>query len=356
MKTNSIHRALPFAVLALAGIACSSAPTADPSEAKAQAQVTADDEDLVKEAHDSADVRSKLDYLEGVGWARPDFSAAKIEHHQGGASVVVRLTRDGAKAAVDLLYTLDEAGARMVLLRPDGAASAKVLAESLDPEGSQADEGVSEAELAKIVPDVEAPEAAAPLAVLPCGHIRPGQSLYAGQTLTSCHNGYRLAMQGDGNLVLYIGSAPTWSSRTNGKGGYRATMQGDGNFVVYTRANHAVWATGHLRAGDSMVLQDDGNLVKETGSSVTWATGTNCESGCVGVCKSWSCGYISKVGLNAACRSSDDPYAEYFYKTLRWGHTIPGFCGTGTYADYRGYGIACPVTHSLSIFFCGTPP
>lgn len=46
----------------------------------------------------------------------------------------------------------------------------------------------------------------------------------------------RLLMQTDGNLVLYRGSTPLWSSRTQNNPGAGAVMQSDGNLVVYSSA------------------------------------------------------------------------------------------------------------------------
>ncbi len=196
---------------------------------------------------------------------------------------------------------------------------------------------------------------AATQAALPCGHLFPGKTIHSGEKLWSCRNGYALYMQPDGNLVLYApGSRPTWASHTNGKGGYRATMQTDGNFVVYDRHNKALWASSHRHAGDQLDLRNDGNLVKKsTRGDVSWASGTYCESGCVGVCEKWSCSYKSSVGNHPSCFAlTGNPFGRYHYQTLRSGRTIPGFCGTGTYADYRGNGVACPTSHVVKVFVC----
>ena len=131
-------------------------------------------------------------------------------------------------------------------------------------------------------------------------------------------------------------------------------MQNDGNFVVYNKANKALWASGHRHAGDQLDIQNDGNLVKNTCGDVSWSTGTYCESGCVGVCKKWSCSYISKEGNHPSCFAlSGNPFGRYHIQTVRTGRTIPGFCGTGTYADWKGDGIACPTSHVVSVFICG---
>ncbi|MFC3690380.1 hypothetical protein [Aquipuribacter hungaricus] len=58
--------------------------------------------------------------------------------------------------------------------------------------------------------------------------------LVAGDTVLGERQASRLVMQGDGNLVLYRGSAPLWSSETQGNPGAYAVMQSDGNLVVYS--------------------------------------------------------------------------------------------------------------------------
>jgi hypothetical protein len=111
-----------------------------------------------------------------------------------------------------------------------------------------------------------------------CGTIHPGQGLSAGQSYSSCSGVYSLAMQTDGNLVLYHnGKGALWSTGTNGKDGYNAIMQGDGNFVLYDTKNQPLWnskTNGH--AGASLAIQDDGNaVVYAPGSKAVWASNTS---------------------------------------------------------------------------------
>jgi murein DD-endopeptidase MepM/ murein hydrolase activator NlpD len=89
---------------------------------------------------------------------------------------------------------------------------------------------------------------------------------------------YFLAMQADGNLVLYgPGGKPRWASNTAGSGGTRVAMQGDGNLVVYTAADKPVWSSATNGQGASRaVLQDDGNFViyRLSDGKPTWASNT----------------------------------------------------------------------------------
>ena len=117
-----------------------------------------------------------------------------------------------------------------------------------------------------------------------CGVLPSGQQLLAGESLWSCDGRFHLAMQSDGNLVLYQANGPIWATGTNGRGGVKARMQTDGNLVVYTSGGTAIWASntnGH--SGAYAAVQNDGNfVVYSSGGTALWASGTvpcNCYSG-----------------------------------------------------------------------------
>ncbi|MER2563564.1 MAG: peptidoglycan DD-metalloendopeptidase family protein [Myxococcaceae bacterium] len=108
-----------------------------------------------------------------------------------------------------------------------------------------------------------------------CGLLAAGQSLSAGQSKASCDGRFVLAMQTDGNLVLYQGTRALWATMTNGRGGALAAMQGDGNFVVYTAAGAPLFHTNTFRyAGARLAIQNDGNLVVYQGTTPRWASNT----------------------------------------------------------------------------------
>ncbi len=111
-----------------------------------------------------------------------------------------------------------------------------------------------------------------------CGTIQPGQGLTAGETFSSCGGEYTLAMQDDGNLVLYHnGKGAIWATMTNGKGGFNMWMQGDGNFVLYDTKSKALWnSTTEGHGGAFLAVQGDGNLVVYApGNTPVWNSGTN---------------------------------------------------------------------------------
>ena len=112
-----------------------------------------------------------------------------------------------------------------------------------------------------------------------CGTLAQGMQLQAGEQLASCDGRFSLAMQTDGNLVLYEGATPLWSSNTAGTAGALAVMQDDGNFVVYTGSGTALWSsvTAGAGCGAYVAVQNDGNtVIYNSGGTAIWSTGTCC--------------------------------------------------------------------------------
>ena len=118
--------------------------------------------------------------------------------------------------------------------------------------------------------------------------IRSGESLGQDQCLPSTNNTYRVAMQRDGNLVLYcsdhmVPQNAIWSSDTCNKspfvGPYHLIMQNDANLVIYDTYNRPVWASNTQHNGTPphrLVMQNDGNLViYDANNHPTWASNTN---------------------------------------------------------------------------------
>ena len=116
---------------------------------------------------------------------------------------------------------------------------------------------------------------AVPAAHTVAGRLLPGQGLMAGSTITSPDGRLKLAMQTDGNLVLYDWYIQAlWASKTGAtrclgrhhpdrrksrhlrrpqpcdlgvehaeKPGAWLAVQDDGNVVIYDTGNHPLWAT-----------------------------------------------------------------------------------------------------------------
>ncbi len=108
-------------------------------------------------------------------------------------------------------------------------------------------------------------------------HLNTGQSLTSGNYIRSWDNRYVLLMQTDGNMVLYgPGYHGLWSTQTGGKPGAGLAMQTDGNIVVWYN-NAPVWASNTAGLGTAnMYMQTDGNLVAYNGNGTgVWGSGTN---------------------------------------------------------------------------------
>ena len=91
-------------------------------------------------------------------------------------------------------------------------------------------------------------------------------SLPAGRTLVSPDGRYTLAMQTDGNLVVYGPTGATWATGTFMPYSY-ATLQTNGNLAVLDRTDGSVvWTTNTTGAGAHLEMQNDGNLVLYSGS------------------------------------------------------------------------------------------
>jgi hypothetical protein len=77
--------------------------------------------------------------------------------------------------------------------------------------------------------------------------------------LSSCGGTGSFAHQGDGNVVAYRGTTPTWNSGTSGRATTQLVMQTDGNLVLYGPGDIAVWSSVTAgNPGASLFIADDG--------------------------------------------------------------------------------------------------
>lgn len=122
------------------------------------------------------------------------------------------------------------------------------------------------------------------------GTITSTALLYSGDFLQSANGAYTLAMQPDGNLVIYqIASNGTltakWATNPAGSGAY-AAIQSDGNLVVYRANNTAFWDSRTARAAGSykLMMSDNGALaiIDPNGTTVIWSA--NAPVSTAGVC------------------------------------------------------------------------
>jgi lipoprotein-anchoring transpeptidase ErfK/SrfK len=110
--------------------------------------------------------------------------------------------------------------------------------------------------------------------------ISAGHVLWAGSSLRSANGRYVLAMQTDGNLVVYSGSTAIWTTHTIGSGGHLAILS-NGNIAVYL-GSHAAWSANTTYSGghNTLTMQDDGVLTLRSGNGVVWSSklGNGCGS------------------------------------------------------------------------------
>jgi hypothetical protein len=104
-----------------------------------------------------------------------------------------------------------------------------------------------------------------------------GQTLAAGNGITSCDGRFQLELLANGNLVINQGTKQLWQSGTEGLQVSEGVMQPTGNFVLYDPTGKPVWATNSDgNAGANLLMQNDGNLVIYKNNSPVWNSGTCC--------------------------------------------------------------------------------
>ena len=92
------------------------------------------------------------------------------------------------------------------------------------------------------------------------------------ETMIASQNGaYYAKLQEDGNFCIYVGTHhmpknAIWNTRTYGKGSapYSLAMQSDGNLVLYDSNQEALWNTHTNDKGTGpyrVVMQNNGDLV-----------------------------------------------------------------------------------------------
>ena len=94
--------------------------------------------------------------------------------------------------------------------------------------------------------------------------------------LTSPSGVYKMSMQGDGHLFVYVAStlAGVWAG---GPGSYNSayvTMQSDGNLVMFDLTGTNIWNSGTSgNPGATAILQDNGKFViKNAAGTIIWTT------------------------------------------------------------------------------------
>jgi hypothetical protein len=110
--------------------------------------------------------------------------------------------------------------------------------------------------------------------VTPANTLVSGETMPAGDSLTSADGHFQLTMQSDGNLVEYVAGTGhvVWDTGTAGHAGAFVIMQSDGNLVVY-QGSTPLWFTGTTgHPGAYLVDQQDSNQVVYSGSTALWSS------------------------------------------------------------------------------------
>ncbi|MBS2035960.1 hypothetical protein JST97_13305 [bacterium] len=99
----------------------------------------------------------------------------------------------------------------------------------------------------------------------------PGQSIVVKGRLTSPSGAYFLAVQGDGNLVIYSGNNPLWQSDTRGSK-VVFSLDPDGRLRLRDGDGKIIWKS-NTDTGTSLMMQDDGRLVMYREGNPIWSVG-----------------------------------------------------------------------------------
>jgi len=107
--------------------------------------------------------------------------------------------------------------------------------------------------------------------------MKTGDVLRAGESMYSRNGIYKLAMQGDGNLVLYVAwkGYAIWSTKTGKMPFVLVHLESTGNLSLFPKLGQHWMSKTEGNPGSRLVLQDDGNLVLYNASNApVWATNT----------------------------------------------------------------------------------
>jgi hypothetical protein len=159
-----------------------------------------------------------------------------------------------------------------------------------------------------------------------------GQTLQPGDWIASPNKVFSLVMQSDSNLVMHDANPEThWSTGTSAKPDNAwLAMQADGNLVMYRAGgtcgcgSDAYWASGTAgHSGDHVTIQNDGNVViYGSDNSVLWATNVYT--------------YSASMGATETAFSKPDNVTSIASRTS--GSAIHIWCQTNVGAD-TGHGF-----------------
>ncbi|CAJ1082564.1 mannose-specific lectin-like [Xyrichtys novacula] len=105
--------------------------------------------------------------------------------------------------------------------------------------------------------------------------VKTNEILHVGDDLVSKNGLWKATLKSDGNFVI-SGWKETWEAKTCGSDGYRLAVQTDGNVVLYDKCNTPKWSTNTYVNGANykcrFELTDEGNLVLFKDDVLSWSS------------------------------------------------------------------------------------
>jgi surface antigen len=195
--------------------------------------------------------------------------------------------------------------------------------------------------------------ARAAFTVTPAGTLVSGETMPAGDSLTSADGHFQLTMQGDGNLVEYVanGGHALWNSGTAGHAGAYVIMQSDGNLVVYLGST-PLWNSGTGGRGQAMfAIQPDANLVIYQGVTPIWASRSYDNTLQPGeeLSPGW---YLESGNGYQLVMQGDGNLVEYYSGSAVWSSGTAG--NPGAYVIMQGDGNLVIYRSGTALWFTGT--
>ncbi|MDB9504960.1 S8 family serine peptidase [Spirulina major CS-329] len=223
-------------------------------------------------------------------WTDSEFRKLKLSILNENGNVVDKLAGDVQIVLYDKYYNvlkiIDSSNQNAVsaeyLLSPDSPYYARVSSKSGEQTNYQLSLDVQEEEKRPRSFDIKPQEGS--INGSETKHF--GLNFFPGQEWET-KPGYKLAFQGDGNLVMYnADDEPIWATGTAGSGANKLSIQGDGNVVLY-KDDSPLWATDtYGNDGAYFAVQGDGNLVVYSqAGQVLFKTGVN--SGVLNASEKW---------------------------------------------------------------------
>jgi hypothetical protein len=112
-----------------------------------------------------------------------------------------------------------------------------------------------------------------------CGVLGSTQSLFKGQSVTSCDGRTQFVHQRDGQIALLRDGRQIWRNGVTDPNSNVLTMQQEGHLVQWGRGGRQLWrAPAPASPGAFLIVGDDCNayLADPHGGGILWSTNSSC--------------------------------------------------------------------------------